>query len=81
MDRKYKKGTKLQFVGVSKVYTDNRFTKGEIYTVGYAKPWGRYCFDELTWDDFSSRYVENPENFKLGGISKWKKFINTGKVI
>ena len=80
--RKYRKGTKLKYVGTSNEYAARNFETGNIYTVGYAKPYGYYSFQELNpWKDILKSFVENPENFKVGGIPKWKKFIKTGKVI
>ena len=83
MERKYRKGTKLKFIGQadSSFYSSRNFVHGETYTVGNAKGYGYYSFEEQpSYRDFSGGFVENPELFKLDGIPKWKKFIEKGKV-
>ncbi len=82
MDRKYRKGTKLKFIGQPDGHYHCRdFEYGKTYTVGPAKPWGYYSFEEQnSWREYNKSFVEDPENFKIDGIPKWKKFIEKGKV-
>jgi len=82
---KYPPGTKL----ICLVDMTEDIGVGEIVTICESTKYpDAYAFEELIeYDDleitdpgWTDTFVENPEIFKIGGIPKWKKFIEKGKV-